>query len=73
MSTLETKTTFGLADGSFDPTFTGNTDDLFNVLVTNNNEVVLDTIVGVTLLRNAVKRDLSELGSVPLSWVSFSG
>lgn len=65
LSTLETKTTFGLADGSFDPTFTGNTDDLFNVLVTNNDEVVLDTIIGVTLLRNAVERNLATLGSVP--------
>ncbi len=65
LSTLETKITFGLADGSFDPTFTGNTNDLFNVLVTNNGNIVLDTVIGVTLLRNAVDRNLAQLGSVP--------
>ena len=65
LNTLETQTTFGLPDGSFDPTFTGNTNDLFNVLVTNNGDVVLDTIVGVTLLRNAVERNMAQLGSVP--------
>lgn len=65
LSTLETQTTFGLADGSFDPTFTGNTNDLFNVLVTNNGNIVLDTVIGVTLLRNAVERNLAQLGSVP--------
>lgn len=65
LSTLETKTTFGQPDGSFDPTFTGNTDDLFNVLVTDNGSTVLDTVIGVTLLRNAVERNLAQLGSVP--------
>ncbi|MGB2692117.1 MAG: hypothetical protein WBB48_09630 [Thermodesulfobacteriota bacterium] len=65
LTTLETQTTFGLADGSFDPTFTANTSDLFNVLVTNNGNVVLDTVIGVTLLRNAVDRNLAQLGSVP--------
>ncbi len=65
LTTLETQTTFGLPDGSFDPTFTGNTNDLFNVLVTNNGNIVLDTIIGVTLLRNAVERNLAQLGSVP--------
>lgn len=65
LNTLETQTTFGLADGSFDPTFTGNTSDLFNVLVTNNGNVVIDTVIGVTLLRNAVDRNLAQLGSVP--------
>ncbi|GJM16623.1 MAG: hypothetical protein DHS20C13_19500 [Thermodesulfobacteriota bacterium] len=65
LSTSETKTTFGLADGSFDPTFTGNTNDLFNVLVTNNENVVIDIEIGVTLLRNAVERNLATLGSVP--------
>lgn len=65
LNTLETQTTLGLADGSFDPTFIGNTSDLFNVLVTNNGNVVLDTVVGVTLLRNAVERNLAQLGSVP--------
>lgn len=63
--TGETQITFGLPDGSFDPTFTGNTDDLFNVLVTENGNVVLNTVIGVTLLRNAVERNLAQLGSVP--------
>ncbi len=65
LSTLETQTTFGLANGSFDPTFTGNTNDMFNVLVTNNGNVVIDIEIGVTLLRNAVERNLATLGSVP--------
>jgi len=65
LSTQETQTTFGLPDGSFDPTFMGDTNDMFNVLVTNNGNIVLDTIVGVTLLRNAVERNLAQLGSVP--------
>ena len=65
LNTGETQNTVGLPDGSFDPTFTGNTNDLFNVLVTNNGNVVLDTIIGVTLLRNAVERNLAQLGSVP--------
>ncbi len=65
LDTGETKTTVGLPDGSFDPTFMGSTDDTFNVLVTNNGNIVLDTIVGVTLLRNAVERNLATLGSVP--------
>jgi len=65
LSTLETQTTFGLPDGSFDPTFIGSTNDIFNVLVTNNENIVLDTVVGVTLLRNAVQRNLATLGSVP--------
>jgi len=65
LNTLETQTTFGEPDGSFDPTFTANTDDLFNVLVTDNGNVVIDTVIGVTLLRNAVERNLAQLGSVP--------
>lgn len=65
LSTLETKTTFGQPDGSFDPTFTGSTDDLFNVLVSDNGSIVLDTVIGVTILRNAVERNLAQLGSVP--------
>jgi len=65
LSTSETQNTVGLADGSFDPTFTGNTNDMFNVLVTNNGNVVIDIEIGVTLLRNAVERDLAQLGSVP--------
>ena len=64
LSTGETQTTIGLPDGSFDPTFIGNTNNRFNVLVTNSN-IVEDIDIGVTLLRNAVKRNLATLGSVP--------
>jgi len=63
----ETQITVGESDGSFDPTFMGNTNDLFNVLVTSNGTVVEDTTIGVTLLSQAVKRDLAVLGSVPAS------
>lgn len=65
LNTLETQVTFGLADGSFDPTFIANTSDIFQVVVTNNGNTVTDIIIGVTLLRNAVERNLATLGSVP--------
>ena len=66
LNTGETQTTMGLPDGSFDPTFMGDTNDIFNVLVTRPNGVVEeDTVIGVTLLRNAVQRNLAQLGSVP--------
>lgn len=65
LDTQEEQTTTGLPDGSFDPEFTGSTNDIFNVLVTNNGNVVLDEDIGVTLLRNAVTRDLAGLGSIP--------
>ena len=65
LTTQETQVTQGLADGSFDPTFVGSTSDLFQIVVTNNGNTVIDTIIGVTLLRNAVERNLATLGSVP--------
>ncbi|MEM7008168.1 MAG: hypothetical protein AAF462_03455 [Thermodesulfobacteriota bacterium] len=65
LATGETQDTVGLIDGSFDPTFVGNTDDLFNIVVTDGGSIVIDTVVGVTLLRNAVERNLAALGSVP--------
>ena len=65
INTGETKNTVGLIDGSFDPTFEGDTNDLFNIVVTNNDNVVIDTVIGVTLLRGAVERNLAALGSVP--------
>jgi len=65
LNTSETQITVGLPDGSFDPTFTGSTNDIFNVLVANNGNLVLDTTIGVTLLRNTVQRNLATLGSVP--------
>ncbi len=65
LSTLETKTTTGLSDGSFDPSFSGDTDDLFNVLVTQGENIVEDVVVGVTLLSDSVQQNLRTLGSVP--------
>ncbi len=65
LDTGETETTTGAQDGSFDPTFTGNTDDEFNVLVTEDGEVVQDTVIGVTLLSDAVEENIATLGSVP--------
>ena len=65
LDTGQTQTTTGLPDGSFDPEFTGSTDDTFNVRVTDNGSIVQDEVVGVTLLRNAVERNLAQLGSVP--------
>lgn len=65
LDTQETQTTTGAPDGSFDPTFIGDTDDIFNVFVTNNGNIIEDTIVGVTLLSEAVEENLANLGSVP--------
>lgn len=65
LDTGQTQTTNGLPDGSFDPEFMGSTNDIFNVFVTNNGNVVQDEEIGVTLLRNAVERNLAQLGSVP--------
>lgn len=65
LDTQQVQMTTGLADGSFDPEFMGNTNNIFNVQVTNNGNIVQDENIGVTLLRNAVRRDLAQLGSVP--------
>ena len=64
-NTDETQVTSGKNDGSFDPTFTGNTNDIFNILVTDGGAIVEDTTIGVTLLSQAVRRDIAKLGSVP--------
>ncbi len=64
-NTGETRITVGLPDGSFDPTFTGNTNDSFKIRVINNGNTVQDITIGVTLLSNAVERNLATLGSVP--------
>lgn len=61
----ETRVTSAEIDGSFDPTFMGNTNDIFNVEVTDGGAIVEDTTIGVTLLSQAVRKDLAELGSVP--------
>ncbi len=65
LDTGETKTTTGASDGSFDPTFTGDTGDQFNVIVTEDGDIIEDLVIGVTLLSDAVERNLAPLGSVP--------
>jgi hypothetical protein len=65
VNTDETQVTSGNSDGSFDPTFTGNTNDIFNILVTDAGAVVDDTSIGVTILSQAVRRGLAQLGSTP--------
>ncbi len=65
INTGETQVTVGDNDGSFDPTFVGNTNDIFNILVTDDGAIVEDTTIGVTLLSQAVRRDIARLGSVP--------
>jgi len=64
-NTGETQSTIGLANGSFDPPFMGNTNDIFNVLVTNQGSIFEDVTIGVTLLRDFVFRNLAQLGSFP--------
>jgi hypothetical protein len=65
IDTGETQSTTASSDGSFDPTFTGDTDDEFNVVVTDDGEVVEDIVIGVTLLSDSVEENLAQLGTVP--------
>ncbi len=65
LDTGQTKTTTGASDGSFDPTFTGDTDDSFNVVVTDGGDVIEDIVIGVTLLSDSVEENLAKLGRVP--------
>lgn len=65
LNTGETQSTIGLADGSFDPPFMGNTNDTFNVLVTNQGSIFDDVTIRITLLRDFVFRNLAQLGSFP--------
>lgn len=65
IDTGETQFTTANPDGSFDPTFTGDTDDEYNIFVTNDGEVVEDIVIGVTLLSDSVEENLAQLGSVP--------
>jgi hypothetical protein len=53
------------ADGSFDPTFTGSTSDMFRVVVSDNGTTITDKTIGVTVISEAVKRDLAQLGNFP--------
>src|SRR3989337_4343437 len=63
LKTGETLTTTAEPDGSFDPTFKGSTGGTFVVSI--NGTIVSDDPIGVTLISQAVKRDLAILGSVP--------
>jgi hypothetical protein len=65
LNTNETKPAVGRGDGSFDPTFAGDTNDVFDVEVTDGGAVVQDTTIGVTLLSQAVRIDIAQLGSIP--------
>jgi hypothetical protein len=69
LNTLETKPAVGQGDGSFDPTFIGNTNDRFNVLVTDNGVVVEETDIQVTLLSQAVTRNIERFLSAPTNLV----
>ncbi len=57
--------TTAATDGSFDPTFTGSTSDKFEVVVSENGTTIIDKTIGVTVISQAVKRDLAQLGSFP--------
>lgn len=69
LSTQETKSAIGQGNGSFDPTFMGNTNDSFNVLVTDNGVDVEDTDIGVTRLSQAVTRNIERFLSAPTNLV----
>lgn len=66
LDTGETETSSGQGDESFPPvTFTGSTDDEFNILVTDGGTVVEDIVIGVTLLSDSVQQNLGPVGSAP--------
>src|SRR3989304_2293950 len=63
LNTTETLSTTAESDGSFDPTFKGSTSDRFSVAV--DGMIVTGIPIGVTLISEAVKRNLAQLGSIP--------
>ncbi len=66
LNTKVMQTTTATGDGSFDPIFTGSTSDMFRVVVSNSNGMtVTDTTIGVTIISQAVTRNIAQLGSVP--------
>ncbi|HML94896.1 MAG TPA: hypothetical protein PKC29_05660 [Thermodesulfobacteriota bacterium] len=66
LDTGETGASSGQGDESFPPiTFTGSTDDEFNVIVTDGGTIVEDIVIGVTLLSDSVQQNLAQLGSIP--------
>jgi hypothetical protein len=60
-----TMNTTAASDGSFDPTFTGNTSDMFKVMVSNNGATLTNMTIGVTIISQAVTRNIAQLGSNP--------
>ncbi len=65
LSTMETKSTTALPDGSFDPEFQASTDDMFNIEIAQDGQVLDELTVGVTLLTDIVQNNLGTLGDVP--------
>jgi len=66
LDTGETETSSGQGDESFPPvTFTGSTDDEFNILVTDGGTIVEDIVIGVTLLSDSVQQNLHSIGQFP--------
>jgi hypothetical protein len=62
LSTRETKEARASRDGSFEIGFTAGTDSLFRVEVQEDG---IEETIGVTLLEDAVTRNIATLGSVP--------
>lgn len=65
LSSMESKSTTALPDGSFDPEFQASTDDIFNIEITQDGQVVDEFSIGVTLLTDIVQNNLGTLGDVP--------
>ncbi len=61
-STGETKTATVEDDGSFKLEFSASTDSIFRVVI---EEEGIDETIGVSIIRDAVSRNLAQLGSVP--------
>jgi len=65
LSTMETKSIVATNDGSFDPEFQGNTNDLFKVQIIQNGELSDEFTLGVTLLTDIINKNLGSLGDTP--------
>jgi hypothetical protein len=65
LNTGVTMNTTAASDGSFDPTLTGNTSDMFKVVVSNNSSTVTNVTIGVTIISQSVTRKIARLGSTP--------
>ncbi len=69
LNTGETRSTVSLPDGSFDPEFTGSTDDVFEVVV----DEVFVAQGGVTVLENIVDQGIANTGMFPNTLKNFAG